>query len=149
MKRSILLAALLFLVGSVLHAQILVPVKWSYGAKKVNDTAAIVFLKATIDSGWHVYSQHVKPGGPIPTSFTFDRSADYELVGKTVEPRPIVRMEKVFAMNVGYFERSVIFQQKIKLKKAQVTVGGKLGFMTCNDKECLPPDNLRFSIPVN
>ena len=148
MRRFIFLATML-LVGTVTHAQILKPVKWSYGAKKINETEAIVFLKATIDSGWHVYSQHVKPGGPIPTSFIFDKSTDYELVGKTVEPRPTTRMEKVFGMNVSYFERSVIFQQKVKLKKGSATVTGKLGYMTCNDKECLPPDDVKFNIPIN
>ncbi|WP_431211047.1 protein-disulfide reductase DsbD domain-containing protein [Puia sp. P3] len=96
-----------------------------------------------------MYSQHMKEGGPIPTSFTFDKSADYSLDGKTVEPRPTTRMEKVFGMNVSYFERSVIFQQKVKLKKGSATVTGKLGYMTCNDKECLPPDDVRFSIPIN
>lgn len=149
MIRSIFLAAMLLLVGLALHAQILKPVKWSYAAKRTSPTEATIFLKATIDSGWHVYSQHVKPGGPIPTSFKFDKSTDYDLVGKTTEPKPISRMEKVFSMNVSYFERSVIFQQKVKLKNGAATVTGKLGYMTCNDKECLPPDDVKFSIPVN
>jgi hypothetical protein len=149
MKHFIFLAAMMLLAGVELRAQILKPVKWSYGAKKVSETEAIVFLRATIDSGWHVYSQRVKPGGPIPTSFSFDKSADYDLVGKTTEPKPITRMEKVFGMNVSYFERGVIFQQKLKLKKGSTMVTGRLGYMTCNDKECLPPDDVRFSIPIN
>jgi hypothetical protein len=44
-------------------------------------------------------------------------------------------MEKVFAMEVGFFEKSVIFQQKIKLKARQATVNDKLEFMTCNNPE--------------
>ena len=48
MRHFIFLATML-VVGTVIHAQILKPVKWSYVAKKVNETEAIVFLRATID----------------------------------------------------------------------------------------------------
>jgi len=52
-------------------------------------------------------------------------------------------------MNVSYFEKSVTFQQKIKLKSANASVvKGKLEYMTCNDKKCLPPDDIDFSIPL-
>ena len=52
-------------------------------------------------------------------------------------------------MNVTYFEKSVTFQQKIKLKSATASVvKGKLEYMTCNDLKCLPPDDLDFSIPL-
>jgi thiol:disulfide interchange protein DsbD len=95
-----------------------------------------------------VYSQFVKDGGPVKTTITFSPSKDYTLIGKTMEPKPITRMEKVFNMEVGFFENVVIFQQKIKLKAGQVTVNGKLEYMTCNDQKCLPPDDIDFSIPV-
>jgi thiol:disulfide interchange protein DsbD len=51
-------------------------------------------------------------------------------------------------MEVGFFVNSVIFQQKIKLKAGQTTVSGQLEFMTCNDMQCLPPEDIDFSIPV-
>ena len=51
-------------------------------------------------------------------------------------------------MNVSYFEKAVIFQQKIKLNKAATTAKGKVEFMVCNDRQCLPPEEIEFSIPV-
>jgi AFG3 family protein len=109
----------------------------------------VVLIKATIDQGWHIYSQNVADGGPVKTSFTFAPSKEYTLVGKTAEPKPISKYEKVFNMNVGYFENSVVFQQKVKLKSAKAAaVKGKLEFMTCNDQKCLPPDEVEFSIPL-
>ena len=52
-------------------------------------------------------------------------------------------------MNIGYFEKEVIFQQKIKLKSANAAaVKGKLEYMTCNDKKCLPPEDVDFTIPL-
>jgi len=105
-------------------------------------------MKATIDDGWHLYSQTVKDGGPIKTAFTFPASKEYALVGKTIEPTPITRYEKAFSMNVSFFEHSVIFQQKIKLKAGQATVKGTLEYMTCNDEKCLPPEDLEFTVAV-
>jgi len=115
----------------------------------VSNTEAVVFLRATIQEGWHIYSQNVKDGGPIKTSFTFTPSKEYSLVGKPAEPAAISKYESAFNMNVSYFEKSVTFQQKVKLKSANVSVvKGKLEYMTCNDKKCLPPEDIDFSIPL-
>jgi len=148
MKKFITTTLVLSFIALATRAQILTPVHWSYGAKKLNNNEALIFIKATIDDGWHVYSQYVKDGGPIKTTFTFPASPDYTLVGKTVEPTPITKNEKVFKMDVSFFEHEVIFQQKIKLKAGQATVKGTLEYMTCNDHQCLPPDDIDFSVPV-
>jgi len=148
MKKILLVAALLMAVIIKSQAQILEPVHWSYAAKKTSPTEATIFLKATIDNGWHVYSQFVKEGGPVKTTITFTPSAQYALVNKTIEPKPITRMEKVFNMNVSFFENSVIFQQKIKMKKGEATVKGTIEYMTCNDEKCLPPTTEEFTVPV-
>lgn len=148
MKKIITTALVLSFIALTTRAQILTPVHWSYGAKKTGKNEAVIFIKATIDDGWHVYSQYVKEGGPIKTTFTFPASPEYALVGKTIEPTPITRNEKVFKMDVSFFEKEVVFQQKIKLKAGQTTVKGTLEYMTCNDHQCLPPDDIDFSIPV-
>jgi len=148
MKKLMILTAALFLTVAA-HSQILKPVTWSYGAKKTSATEATVFIKATIQDRWHVYSQNVKEGGPVKTTFTFDKSPSYTLVGKTIEPKGTTKYEETFSMNVTYFEKSVIFQQKVKIKPGKATiVKGKVEFMTCDDKQCLPPEEVEFSIPV-
>jgi len=148
MKKVIIFVALI-VVSIGAYAQIEAPVKWAYGAKRISSTEAVVFLKATIQDGWHIYSLNVKDGGPIKTSFTFSPSNEYYLTGSATEPTPVTKYEKAFSMNVSYFEKSVIFQQKIRLKTANATVvKGKLEYMTCNDMKCLPPDDIDFSIPV-
>jgi DsbC/DsbD-like thiol-disulfide interchange protein len=147
MKRiSIVIIALLLVVAA--HAQILTPVKWSYAAKKTGKNEATLFLKATIDNGWHIYSLHIGEGGPIKTSFTFTPAKTYTLAGKVFEPSPISKYEESFKMKVSYFEKEVIFQQKIKLNTDQAVVKGKLEYMTCNNQKCLPPEDVDFSIPV-
>ena len=147
-KMMITSAVALIIMGSTLKAQILTPVKWSYAAKKTGENEAVLFFKATIDNGWHIYSQTVKDGGPVKTSFKFSSSTAFTLVGKTIEPTPITRNEQVFKMDVSYFEKSVIFQQKIHLKSGKATVTGSLEYMTCNDHQCLPPEDIDFTIDV-
>lgn len=96
-----------------------------------------------------MYSQSVKDGGPVKTTFTFTPSKAYTLVGKTQEPTPVTRFEKTFDMEVSYFANAVIFQQKVKLTgPGPVTVTGKLEYMTCDDEKCLPPDELPFSVLI-
>jgi hypothetical protein len=145
---KVFFAAILVLSCVNGKAQILKPVHWSYAAKKISATEAVVFIKATIDQGWHLYSQTVGEGGPVKTTFTFTPSTAYTLNGATQEPKPIVRMEPAFNMNVAFFERSVIFQQKVKVKKLPVIVKGTVEYMTCNDEKCLPPDAQSFSITI-
>lgn len=146
-KLLVLVTALMISAGA--FAQIETPVKWAYGAKRISATEAVVFLKATIDNGWHIYSINQKDGGPVKTSFEFSPAKDYVLVGKTSEPTPVSKFEKSFGIDVMYFENSVTFQQKVHLKTAGATVvKGKLEYMTCNDHKCLPPDDIDFTIPV-
>jgi len=146
-KITLVLSMVLFTIAGA-FAQIEKPVTWSYAAKKVSKTEAILYIKATIEDKWHIYSQNIKDGGPVKTTFTFSPSKDFGLVGKTTEPKAVVKYESTFKMNVSYFENSVVFQQKIKLNKATTTVKGKVEFMVCNDKQCLPPEEVEFSIPV-
>ena len=129
-------------------AQILHPVHWSYAAKKTNKNEVVIFIKATFDEGWHIYSINQKDGGPVKTSFTFLPSKTYRLLEDVKEPNPISKYEKTFSMDVNYFEKSVIFQQKVQLTSSDAVVGGTVSFMTCNDQKCLPPDEVNFHISV-
>ncbi len=148
MKKITLILSLLFFTAMGAFAQIEDPVTWSYAAKKVSSTEAIVYLKASMEKGWHIYSQNVKPGGPIKTTVKFEPSASYTKVGKTVEPKPITKFEDTFKMDVSYFENDVIFQQRVKLAKGAAVVKGTVEFMVCNDRKCLPPNEVSFSVQV-
>jgi hypothetical protein len=74
MIKKWMLTVIVVLAAFAVNAQIMKPVTWSYAAKKTSKNEATVFLKATIQPGWHIYSQYLKEGGPIPTSFTFTPS---------------------------------------------------------------------------
>jgi DsbC/DsbD-like thiol-disulfide interchange protein len=147
--KNILVTLLLFCSITIAKAQILKPVTWSYGAKRISAGEAVIFLKANIDNGWHIYSQNIKDGGPTKTVFSYTSSKTYKLNGKTMEPKAISHFDKVFSMQVGYFEHQVIFQQKIRLYSSKpITVNGTLEYGTCNDHQCLPPEDVKFSLKL-
>jgi len=148
MKKYVVLTGCLILAISKCFGQIYAPVHWSYAAKKISSTQAVLFIKATVDDEWHIYSVNQKDGGPQKTSFVFNPSKDYQLTGNVVEPQPKRKYESAFSMDVFYFENAVIFQQKITLASPQTTVEGKVKFMVCNNERCLPPDEVTFKIPI-
>ena len=147
--KKLLVLFLVFAVYNV-QAQILEPVKWSFSSKKVSDKEANLIITAKINAGWHVYSQFIEEGGPIPTSFKFTPSGDYRLSGKVAEfPKAVSAFDKNFDMQIAWHEKEVIFTQKVTLNKSKTTVSGVLEFMVCNDEKCLPPTEVEFTIPVD
>lgn len=147
MKKNIL-SIIFSLITLTVSAQIETPVKWSYGVKKVDAGNAILFVKANIEKGWHIYSQTVKDGGPVKTSLKFIKTDDYNISGSTIAPKPIIKYENAFKMNVEYYEDQVIFQQRITVKPGQQVIKGTIEYMACNSKECLPPEDVEFSIAI-
>jgi DsbC/DsbD-like thiol-disulfide interchange protein len=149
------LAIILMYCASSLFAkaQIEEPVKWSYGSKKISETEAVLFLKATINDGWHLYSAYQGAGGPVKTSIKFELSKEYIKVGRIEEPKPITAFSQTFGINVSSFEKEVVFQQRIKLRHPQgdkpVVVTGSVEFMACTDHKCLSPETVDFSITLN
>jgi thiol:disulfide interchange protein len=149
MKKPALLLCFLVFFPILASTQILDPVKWSFKVEQTSPGEATLLLIAKADPGWHVYSQDIPAGGPIPTSFTFTKSADYELVGKVREPKPIEENDPNFDMVLKYFADQAIFRQKIKiLSRKDFTVKGMLEFMCCDDKQCLPPAEVDFAFSV-
>ncbi len=149
MTRGITICFLLFIVNFFeAKSQTLKPVKWSFNVEQTG-TEATLLLKATIDKTWHLYSQDIPDGGPIPTNFKFTPSDDYELEGKVMEPEAKTFHDSNFEMDLKFFEKEVLFRQKIKLKTTHAfSVKGTLEFMACDDKMCLPPNEIPFSFQI-
>lgn len=113
-------------------------VTWSFSKKKIgNDEYELVFT-AKIEPSWHLYSQIETPDGPLPTLFEFEKSKDFKLVGKTIEPKPFEHAEPVFDnLVVRYFENTAVFKQKIKvLTNKPFVVKGFIDGMSCNETMC-------------
>ncbi len=144
-----LIFSVLILISTSATAQIFEPVKWSYKAERTTSGEATLILTATIEKGWHLYSQNIADGGPIKTTFTFTNSADYELVSKVAEGKAIEFFDKNFDMQLAYFSHEAVFKQKIKINNPKTfNVSGTVEFMVCDDEKCLPPTIVEFNIKV-
>jgi hypothetical protein len=137
--------------GNRVNAQILKPVKWTYGYEKINSKSGYVVVTASIGKGWHIYAQGADQGdGPIPTSFKFDKSSAYLISGLIVPSvKPKVSFDQTFRKNIGVHENRVVFKQKVFLNIGFPEIKGSLEFMVCNDHQCLPPEDLDFKVKSN
>ncbi len=139
--------ALGLLYSNFIAAEILEPIKWETSAKEVAQGEFEITFTAKIDKKWHLYSQHIKDGGPIPTTINFDESAEYKLIGKTNESGEAhEKFEPMFEMDLKWFENEASFVQKVKMVGEQANVKGYINYMTCDDSRCLPPSDYDFEI---
>ncbi|RFP64659.1 disulfide bond formation protein DsbD [Hymenobacter lapidiphilus] len=149
MKKLFLLLCLLLTASLTAQAQILRPVKWSFGAKPTGGANATLSFTANIDPNWHIYSLSVKPGGPVATSISFEKGTGYVLTGKPVEAtKPHTAYEELFGMEISSFEEQATFTQAVRLTVPTTTIKGTVTYMVCDDQRCLPPEDVPFSITV-
>jgi len=150
MKKFISLLIFTLFFTAFTTAQIHNPVQWQTSVEKISASEFDLIVKATIDKGWHLYSQNVPDGGPIPTSFSFkNMKGQYELVGKTTEGDGHEAFDDVFEMDIKYFEKEAVFKQRIKvLTNSKITINETLEFMVCDDTNCLPPTEVDIAFTV-
>ena len=147
MKKTFFLSCLLMVVSlTSAFAQIQDPVQFKTELKKISETEAQIIFTGTIDAGWHVYSTDLPEGGPISATFNTDKMEGLELDGKLIpEGKEIENYDKMFEMNVRYFEDKATFIQKLKITAESYFIEGYLQYGSCNDENCLPPTDVEFS----
>src|SRR5438874_11686240 len=106
------------LIAGVTFAQNLNPVSWNFSSKKIGDHVYEVQMVATIQQGWHLYSQlQPKDAIAVPTSFSFNKNPLLDIDGKVKE---IGKMEKYkddkLGVQANQYSNKVVFIQKVKVK---------------------------------
>jgi len=149
LKRIYFTVSFLLIFVSV-QGQILTPVKWSFTTEKTAENEVDLVFTAKIDKGWHLYSQFIAEGGPIPTSFSFTQTKDFKKISKVKEGKPQEFMDPNFEMLLKFFSDKAVFRQKIKqLSSKPFTIKGSLEFMVCDDSRCLPPETVDFEFKLD
>ncbi len=149
--KKLFFISLFLIVTTSINAQIHEPVKWKTSVEKVSDSIFDLVITASIEDGWHLYSQNVPEGGPIATSFSFKDVEDkFELISETIEGEGHEVYDNVFNMKIKYFEKKAIFKQQIKvLTDKKITIEETLEFMVCDDTNCLPPTEVAINFEVS
>lgn len=147
--KKLLLSGLIVLTGIFAFSQSNKEVTWVYSIKKIADKTFEVHLSATIGGDYHMYSQN-GGDGPVSTSFTFSKNPLLILNGKTKEVGKMKTVyEDAFKSNVRFYEKTVDFVQTVKLRgNIKTNLAGKVEFMVCNNRQCLPPATVDFSVNV-
>lgn len=149
MKKTFL-ALFTLLISFSGFTQIYDPVDWSFAVEQDGEETYLVST-ATIEKGWHVYSQVLESDdGPVATEFTFTENSNYEKVGKNTESETHKEYDPNFEMNLTFFKDKAIFKQKINPKTDEpFSVKGNVYFMVCNESMCLPPSEQEFEFEIN
>ena len=127
------------------------PISWTFTAVKKGDKEYEIQMKANIQDKWHLYSQSQPDDAiAIPTSIKFNPSPLFSTDGKIHEEGKMEKFsDKALGISANQYSGSVVFTQKIKLKaKAKTNVTGSIEYQTCDDKKCLPPKTVNFSIAL-
>jgi len=149
MRRMLALSIAVFVATlSAPHMQN--PAKWNFSSKKIDATTYEISMTATLERGWHIYSQTTPEGGPVPTTIEYTKNPLVNLQGTAKETGKLEqRHEELFGVDVKQYSNKVDFVQTVKVKaNVKTTLNGAVEFMTCNDHECLPPTKQSFSIPL-
>jgi len=148
--RIVLPLIISLLISSMAWSQIYEPVKWEFSSEESGENEYLLTFKAEIENHWHLYSQDI-PMSPPATTFYFEGdTALYELVGEVMESESVEEFDPNFDMILKYFSDEAIFQATIKLlTEDPVTVSGAINFMSCDDKQCLPPEDADFEFVYN
>ncbi len=126
-------------------AQMMDPVHFTTQLKDLKNGEAELIFKATIDAGWHVYSTGLGNDGPISASFNKVKMDGVETIGKLqARGKEIKQFDKLFEMEVRYFEQAVTFVQKIKFTKPKYDIDCYVEYGACNDQSCLPPSEAQL-----
>lgn len=148
MKKLLFIALALAFMNAVSAQN---PVSWAFTSKKISDKVYELHITATIQPGWHLYSQK-QPEDAIaqPTSFIFNNNPLLNFDGTVKELGKMEKFtDKVLEVSAYQYSNKVNFVQVVKLKgKVKTAVTGKLEFQTCDDKKCLPPKTVPFTIAL-
>ena len=123
-------------------AQMQDPIHFRSELKRISDTEAELLFQATIDAGWHVYSTGLGNNGPISATFHADRMEGAQTVGSLkARGNEIKQFDKLFGMEVRYFEQAVTFVQKIRFTQPRYDISCYIEYGACSDAMCLPPSS--------
>lgn len=142
-RRVFFVFQLFWMIVLGVQAQIMEPVHFQSQFKPTQGDEAEIIFQGTIEPGWHVYSTDLGNDGPIEATFNVVKINGLELVGK-LKPvgNVITKYDKMFGMDLKYFEGKATFVQKVRFTKPEYEIDAYLEYGACNDESCMPPTDV-------
>jgi hypothetical protein len=118
---------------------------WSHSYDVSTNT---ILMTAQLKEHWHLYSQfNDDNSGPVPTEFSFTTSEHIQLIDTVLEPKAMFVYDENFNAELMIFENEVVFKQAVQ-PGSHGQIEGKILFMLCDDKGCLPPAIETFTLNI-
>ena len=113
------------------------PVFWEIQLEQTNNRQYTLVFKAVIETNWHLYSQFSNKNGAFPTEFIFNPKG-YKRIGEVKESTSITDYDKVFEMDLTYFNDTATFRQEIELEDKDLSnLSVEVNYQVCDDKLCV------------
>lgn len=141
----------LLLFGNIIISYAQHPsVTWYVNANRSVNAEYIIDFTASMRTGWHIYSQHLGDGGPIPTVITLDPSDDFIALGKAIEfGDPVKFYDSLYEMEIIWYMKQVCFRQRVKILGPVTSLRGSIDYMACNEHICIPQrEEFTVALPV-
>lgn len=145
LKRTIASLFLLLILSQAYPQHV---ISWKFSLQDKGNGEIELVADATIQQGWHMYDSKIPDNGPYPTSLSFDEVKGAEAVGdfNATGKQATVKYDPVFQMNIGTFDNSARFIQRIKvIDKDNFLIAGDVRAQACDDMSCTPPLPHEFS----
>lgn len=117
---------------------------------EVQPVGPVLFVRAEVAPGWHIYSMTQGSGGPIPTKVTLKLPQGVrQATGFVASPPPQRKTDAAFPdMVVEIHEGTVVFATQLEIDagvaKESLVVAGNLLAQPCDANACLPPRPVPF-----
>ncbi|MCO5260193.1 MAG: thioredoxin family protein [Crocinitomicaceae bacterium] len=134
-------------IGQMEFPEDIVKVKFSVEQDK---DVAFVIADVTVLPKWHINASVLPKGSfGLPTKFILNKSTDFKLDGKLIEPKPIEKYDELADENLAYHEGRIKIKQKIKVIATEdFELTGSFNYQTCNDVKCLPDYTYDFKVKI-
>ena len=106
-------------------------------------------VSAEPEGDYHVYSyERVKTGQSQSTLVVFEEDNGWKIKQPRVSPHPKTNNELDYSYHHALVEFSFDIDVPADAETKNYTLSGMIGFQTCTDQTCDPPDGVKFSVVV-
>jgi DsbC/DsbD-like thiol-disulfide interchange protein len=122
------------------------PVRWTLAAFAADGTpvrrgaTVTMHLNAAIEPGWHIYSLHEEPGGPMALRISVPPKEPFAMSGDVDAPAPKSAIDPAFGMETHFYTGDV--GVRILLRATRKTLGPvavDVFYQACTREMCLRP----------
>ncbi|MDE5941906.1 MAG: thioredoxin family protein [Muribaculaceae bacterium] len=148
MRKTISMLFMLVITLFAAHAQMMNPVKWNVTTNMTGDARGEVVMTATIEPGWHVYSNDVDPSvGPTPLELNWTSLKGVKLTGgMKADKTPHREFDNMFEADLSWWTEKVTLRQAFEATAPDFAIDLTIRYAACNDQNCIPPAKETFNL---